>query len=216
MRCLMRLSVAAVLLFVAACGHRIGDTCNRNVDCSPLGDRYCDISAPGGYCTIEGCDTNSCPSEAACVRFFEPIPSEPCDLAAFVTGCSTAERCLCDCGDDPARPGRCLPSMQVQSTTGGGVKIVCGAGAGSGSGGAHCAPESSERRFCQLTCANNGDCRDSNYECRQTGALGSQAVPDHTVTLGCDGAADVNGDAGCFPATVPVGPSARFCVQRQR
>lgn len=60
-----------VLVFaLAACGRSIGDDCETNVQCNPQGARQCDLSQPGGYCTVEGCDLNSCPDDAVCVRFF--------------------------------------------------------------------------------------------------------------------------------------------------
>ena len=55
----------------AGCGKKIGDSCNTNIDCDRYGSRICDLSQPGGYCTEDGCDENSCPSEAICVRFFD-------------------------------------------------------------------------------------------------------------------------------------------------
>ena len=34
------------LLLVAGCGAKIGDSCRTNIDCSPLGDRFCDLASP--------------------------------------------------------------------------------------------------------------------------------------------------------------------------
>src|SRR5262245_52217371 len=70
-----------------ACGRHIGDDCQTNVQCSPQGDRQCDLSQPGGYCTVEGCDRTNCPDNSVCVRFF---PTE-----AFEQGC------------DPKNPVQC-------------------------------------------------------------------------------------------------------------
>src|SRR5262245_8946771 len=57
----------------AGCGKEIGDPCTIAADCSPNGDRIC-IDSTGanedGYCTVQGCDITTCPSEAACVQFF--------------------------------------------------------------------------------------------------------------------------------------------------
>src|SRR4051812_36642707 len=50
------LVLAGLGTLVSGCGHKVGDSCKANVDCSALGDRFCDVAAPGGYCTIEGCD----------------------------------------------------------------------------------------------------------------------------------------------------------------
>jgi hypothetical protein len=61
----------ALCLSALACQAKIGDGCNDNVDCSPDGDRICDLSQPGGYCTIPDCEPDSCPSEGVCVRFWD-------------------------------------------------------------------------------------------------------------------------------------------------
>jgi hypothetical protein len=65
---------AVLLLLLAllspACGKEIGDPCTTNVDCQQDGTRDCDLSQPGGYCTVNGCDEKSCPSEAVCIRVF--------------------------------------------------------------------------------------------------------------------------------------------------
>ena len=50
------------VLMASACARTIGDDCTTNVQCSALGDRFCDLSSPGGYCTVEGCDSTSCPA----------------------------------------------------------------------------------------------------------------------------------------------------------
>lgn len=70
MRALLALSLA---LAAAGCGSEIGDGCTLSTDCSPRGDRICDTTAPGGYCTVAGCDFDSCPGEAVCVRFFSVV-----------------------------------------------------------------------------------------------------------------------------------------------
>jgi hypothetical protein len=69
MRALVR-TVIVIALISAACGKEIGDPCIVNSDCSPQGDRTCDAISKEGYCTILGCDFDTCPSEAVCVRFF--------------------------------------------------------------------------------------------------------------------------------------------------
>src|SRR5437870_9271437 len=116
-RALMRspVGIAALLIAATGCIHRIGDPCKQNVDCSTLGDRFCDTAAPGGYCTVEGCDvttdpsgnlTDTCPPEAVCIRFFTLIEKKPCDPAVELDpnrrpehACAADERCLCDCGN---------------------------------------------------------------------------------------------------------------------
>ena len=87
----------AALLLVAACDDEIGDECSLSSDCSPQGDRFCDISSPGGYCTIIGCDHDSCPEESVCVRFFSVSDSDRvCDPRAEDVSedtCSADELC---------------------------------------------------------------------------------------------------------------------------
>jgi hypothetical protein len=69
MRAPMRYFVLVAML-AAGCGKQIGDACIVSSDCDPNGQRACDPSQKGGYCTIVGCDYNTCPTEAACIRFF--------------------------------------------------------------------------------------------------------------------------------------------------
>jgi hypothetical protein len=86
---------AAVLLAVlagSACTKKIGDDCRSSIDCSQDSERTCDISQPGGYCTIEGCDEHSCPDESACIRFFPRLYlTKPC-----AQGCAVDELCVGD------------------------------------------------------------------------------------------------------------------------
>ena len=69
-----------------------------STDCSLSGDRLCDTSQPGGYCTIFNCRGNLCPNRAACVLF-----------NANVQGCGFDDRspsrtgrtfCMGQCSDD--------------------------------------------------------------------------------------------------------------------
>ena len=39
---------ALVAILASGCGHKIGDSCQTNVDCSALGDRFCDIASTDG------------------------------------------------------------------------------------------------------------------------------------------------------------------------
>ena len=68
-------------LLVVGCGSEIGDGCENSLDCSPEGNRLCDRSesSPGGYCTVRGCDHDSCPDDAVCVRFYSShFPDRAC------------------------------------------------------------------------------------------------------------------------------------------
>jgi hypothetical protein len=58
------------LLCLVSCAPEIGDGCATSNDCSAEGNRLCDTTQLGGYCTIFNCDPSSCPDdEAICVQF---------------------------------------------------------------------------------------------------------------------------------------------------
>jgi len=64
------LLLCALATLAAACKPNIGDDCQISTDCSAAGDRLCDITAPGGYCTIFNCEPGTCPEdESLCVEF---------------------------------------------------------------------------------------------------------------------------------------------------
>jgi hypothetical protein len=86
-----------LILALAACDDEVGDACSLSTDCSSSGDRVCDTSSPGGYCTILGCDFDSCPDEATCVRFFAAATSnltcDPTTEDLETDDCSADEMC---------------------------------------------------------------------------------------------------------------------------
>jgi hypothetical protein len=98
----------ALGLALAGCAPEIGDPCTTSTDCSQNSDRLCDISQPGGYCTIFNCEpagsnpAAKCPDEAACVAF--AAEASPVDGCANALGSTPYTRsfCLkkCDNGDD--------------------------------------------------------------------------------------------------------------------
>jgi hypothetical protein len=107
------LTAVAVLTFCSfGCGNEIGDACSISPDCSPNGDRTCDTSSTNGYCTIIGCNFDTCPEEAVCVRFFsvgdtgvecanndECSADELCTLGGFCVPRSAEVRfCMRKCG----------------------------------------------------------------------------------------------------------------------
>jgi hypothetical protein len=57
-------------LAVLGCKPEIGDECSVSTDCSNVGDRLCDSTQPGGYCTIFNCEPGTCPEEAVCIAFY--------------------------------------------------------------------------------------------------------------------------------------------------
>ncbi|MDY0003430.1 MAG: hypothetical protein RBU30_19180 [Polyangia bacterium] len=126
--------VAAALGFALAlstgCEDEIGDACEYNVDCSSTGERLCDKSSPGGYCTIENCSAEVCPKESHCIAFY-PVAflSTPCDPL-------TEDLLDPDLGTDDCTPDeKCISS-------------------------GYCAPKASARRFCMKKCKASDDCRD--------------------------------------------------------
>jgi hypothetical protein len=66
-----KLLLLAVLVAVPfGCKPKIGDDCRISTDCSAAGDRLCDITEPGGYCTVFNCEPGTCPEdESLCVEF---------------------------------------------------------------------------------------------------------------------------------------------------
>ena len=88
-----------------ACGDEIGDPCSLSSDCSADGSRICDSASFEGYCTIQGCDENSCPEDSACIRFFTgAFANRPCDPATEDVAtdmCAADELC--------ALEGECVP-----------------------------------------------------------------------------------------------------------
>lgn len=109
----MKLLVCLALVAVG-CGKQIGDSCIVDTDCQTGGglygttstNRICiDSTQADGYCTIMGCDYNTCPSEAVCVRFFTGgFENKTCDPTTEGTStfdCSLDE--LCDL------QGNCVP-----------------------------------------------------------------------------------------------------------
>lgn len=108
MRALMsRVAIVFVSFLAAACGQEIGDECSTSLDCGDGSNpaRICDTASPGGYCTEQGCDWNTCPDEAVCVRFYAAsFGNRPCDPATedlATDMCSIDEVCTLR--------GQCVP-----------------------------------------------------------------------------------------------------------
>jgi hypothetical protein len=69
--CWGRRIAALLVATLPACAPKIGDHCSVSTDCSPQGDRLCDSTQPGGYCTVFNCEPNGCPDQSVCVAFNE-------------------------------------------------------------------------------------------------------------------------------------------------
>jgi hypothetical protein len=82
-----------VLGSVVACKPEIGDECGVSTDCSAAGERLCDITQPGGYCTIFNCEPGTCPEESVCINW----SSQPSTVAgcADPQGASPFKRVFC-------------------------------------------------------------------------------------------------------------------------
>jgi hypothetical protein len=142
---LLFVSVAA-LSSVAGCGKEIGDACLNDSECDPNGQRDCDRSQDDGYCTIQGCDYNSCPEDSWCIRFF---------TGGFTNRtCNHVEEDNVPDVDDVDGDGDRIESLVDDCS----LDELC-------SLEDLCVPRSSESRYCMATCSDNGDCRDG-YECR--------------------------------------------------
>jgi hypothetical protein len=151
--------VALALPAVAACGHKIGDSCSFASDCSPEGDRICDSSSPDGYCTIPGCDVGTCPQDSVCIQFFPVLNldktcagPQDCSIDEICTvGGKCAQRssevrfCMALCGGE----GDCRDGYECRDQPRQGAH-----------GGQPVPGEEAASKFCaaSLPCTTNDDC----------------------------------------------------------
>ncbi|MEC7518217.1 MAG: hypothetical protein VYE22_00055 [Myxococcota bacterium] len=91
MRSPLHLVLVVFAVISVGCAPQIGDGCNNSFDCSINGDRQCDLSQPSGVCTIFGCEADTCPDDAVCVRF-RPDPSR-LTFTACMKPCEVDEAC---------------------------------------------------------------------------------------------------------------------------
>jgi hypothetical protein len=195
-------SLVVVAALGGGCSHEIGDSCKSSVDCDPNGTRSCDLSQPGGYCTVAGCDAVAapCPSGSTCIRSFPEgflalaanITTDglPCIAASNTTACPADSHCAsfgycvrtcdattaCPSGQLCSSMGYCAqcdPALEdIPTATG--TQNNCLADETCLDTGL-CAKQSYEQRECAKSCSSNGDCR-SGYDCRKTGTLGSMVL----------------------------------------
>lgn len=149
------LIAVALLALVPGCRDKIGDPCKRAFDCSPQGNRQCDLSnAPfdpqrEGECTIENCARGSCPREGICIKVYSSkFLSVACDPEREDLDVDEDGNPIDDC--DPGEV--CLPEGL-------------------------CADEITARSSCRLECKRDRDCRD-NYKCVEIGSDGVYVAPD--------------------------------------
>ena len=77
--------LGALSLSSVGCLPKIGDDCQNDADCSQVGDRVCDTTQVGGYCTQFNCTPESCPKDEGICVTFGAAPS-------LVTGCADEGR----------------------------------------------------------------------------------------------------------------------------
>jgi hypothetical protein len=110
--CIVLLSLGGI----SGCKPKIGDECSVSTDCSSTGDRLCDTTQVGGYCTIFNCEPGTCPEEAVCVAFNtskslvcdDPQENDRLQRTFCMRNCSEGDDCRggYDCVDmnDPSNP----------------------------------------------------------------------------------------------------------------
>jgi hypothetical protein len=102
----LALCVAGAVAGSVGCGKEIGDSCAYKEDCATDNSRTCDLASTDGYCTILGCDHDSCPDDSVCVRFFvASFENRPCTPA-------TEDQTTFDCTADEVctLKGQCVPA----------------------------------------------------------------------------------------------------------
>ena len=105
-------------LFAFGCTPHIGDSCTVSTDCSAAGDRLCDVTQPGGYCTVFNCEPDTCPDNAICVNFGAAF--SPVNGCMASQGNSPYERsfCMAACNSDgDCRGGYICQDLDPGSTS---------------------------------------------------------------------------------------------------
>jgi hypothetical protein len=175
------LALGCVLTFVAlagaGCRREIGDDCQTSVDCDPNGTRNCDLSQPGGYCTIFGCDETSCPSGSTCIRYFpEQFLTKTCNVSCEdIPACNAGAGCV-------APDGVPVPATCPACPTNADGSAICANGPTNDCDADElcletnkCVRRALEHRACAKVCSSGGDCRDG-YQCRDSNSPGSMVL----------------------------------------
>jgi hypothetical protein len=89
-RLVLVLAFAASAL-ASGCAPAIGDGCASATNCSVNGDRQCDLTQPGGACTVFDCQADQCPDSAVCVRFNPDDPRH--SVVACMKACTDDGSC---------------------------------------------------------------------------------------------------------------------------
>lgn len=97
---------ALLFLSLAGCAPAIGDECQTSADCSQSGERLCDVTQRGGYCTVFNCEPGSCPDDSVCIAFAAEESAVPECQDANNLSRFHRSFCLASCGsDDDCRGG---------------------------------------------------------------------------------------------------------------
>lgn len=184
-------AIGLSLLTAAGCKPQIGDSCEFGTDCSASGDRLCDTTQPGGYCTMFNCDSDSCPDDSVCIGFRA--------RASTVAECSDPHGesrfqrsfCMAPCDDDDdCRSGYECVDMRASDNPYGAAVIEAR------SRGKVCAVPASGKPIGELDPATDV-CRPS-----QAGPdAWPSPVPPDAGTPGSGGAAGAGGNAGAGGAS---------------
>ena len=94
--------VGATAALALGCTPKIGDSCTVSTNCSATGDRLCDITQPGGYCTIFNCEPGTCPEDSVCINFGSSLSSVGSGECSVSQGTSPYQRsfCMATCGSN--------------------------------------------------------------------------------------------------------------------
>ena len=92
------IALGALTTQSTGCAAVVGDSCEEQTDCGQ--QMFCELSLPGGYCTLRDCEPGGCTEEGVCIRFDEDTSF--CMKACENNGdCRGSYRCVQDFGAHP-------------------------------------------------------------------------------------------------------------------
>ncbi len=193
------------MLLAWGCKPKIGDACSLSTDCSAQGDRLCDTTAPGGYCTAFNCEPGRCAEEASCVAFSRQPDASCKDPQRWLRFQRTF--CMRTCGGgDECRAGYvCVGGAELEKGWDAQVvdqdtsKSVCVA--------AFSAPDSptSAPAVCQAAPSNPPQLEQIPVSDLGGSAAGSSGAAGESGAAGSSGAAGASGDGGTAGASGAAG-----------
>jgi hypothetical protein len=187
-----------VLLSLVAfgCTPKIGDSCTVSTNCSASGDRLCDITEPGGYCTIFNCEPDGCPDDSVCINFGTEL--SPVDQCSTAQGNSPYQRsfCMARCASN----SDCRGGYECQSLSGSPPNRWNAVLADSDGDGKVCyvTPSSAAPTLVPYEDAGAGGELESNEVClgANTGGTGGTSVSGNSGAGGTSGASSDAGAGG--------------------